>query len=538
MHVDVAVVGAGPTGLTVANLLGGYGVSTAVIERNGPDDIVGYPRAVGIDHDALRTFQQIGLLDEVLPHIIQNTAAKFFAADRSLLVELDSATGGPPDGGWYRRNMFMQHLTDRALARGLDRYDRVNLLAEHEVVSLRQDANGVTLGVRDIASGGQRHEVTADFVVGADGARSTIRRLVEMPLIGDTYEEPWLILEVTNDPWDEPYSAFFCDPARPVYSGHLPHGHRRWGFMLLPGETDEEMLSEPGLRGLLGPLVPSFDDLDFLRVQVYRHQARQAEHFVSGRVAMVGDSAHLMPPWAGQGLNSGLRDATNLAWKLAAVVRGQASPRLLETYGVEREQHAREVIALSRRFGKVFIPRSRLVAAARDVILKCIRRVPGLRSWFNRTWFSTPLRYDSGLLHRHVGDRDPRVVGGMVIQPDVEDASGTHRLDDVLGPWFAVVSYRCDAWSRMSAESQEFWKSLEARFVRVEPSHGIDSTPADDAVVVEDVHGSLRRWFAAAAADVAVIRPDRIVAAVGTADQLDTITGTLAGQLRDGWATR
>lgn len=301
--------------------------------------------------------------------------------------------------------------------------------------------------------------------------------------------------------------------------------------MLLPGETDEEVLSDAGLRRLISPLVPSFDDLNILRAHVYRHQARQAERFVRGRIALVGDAAHLMPPWAGQGLNSGIRDATNLAWKLAAIERGVSTSTLLETYHAERHQHARQAIKLSRRFGKVFIPRDRKITAARDVLLGGLKHLPVLRDRFYQKWFTTPLRYSTGaFVHRTGGIQHP-FVGGMFIQPEVVDATGLCRLDDVLGPWFALVSYRCEPLESLSEQAKAFWKNLDARLVRVGLSRATLVQQPASTVVVEDTYGSLEQWFRKAGAQIAVIRPDRVVAAVASTADFEAVSAELASQL-------
>nr|WP_067437514.1 bifunctional 3-(3-hydroxy-phenyl)propionate/3-hydroxycinnamic acid hydroxylase [Nocardioides jensenii] len=530
MDADVAIVGAGPTGLTLANLLGNLGLSTVVLERSAPGSEVNYPRAVGIDHDALRTFQTVGLVDQMLPDIVQNTAVRFFAADGSLLADIHRQPEGGRQGGWFRRNMFMQHLADRVLAEGVQRFPHVRVQHNAEVFSLDQDRASVTLGVRDVVTGECR-ELRASHAVGADGARSTIRKLADLPLEGDTYEEPWLILEVSNDPWDAPYSSFFCDPARPVYSGHLPHGHRRWGLMLLPGESDEEVVSDAGLRRLLSPLVPSVAALDIIRAQVYRHQARQTGSFVRGRVALVGDAAHLMPPWAGQGLNSGIRDATNLGWRLAAAREGFDSDALLAGYDAERSAHVRQVIALSRRFGKVFIPRERRAVAIRDAVMHGVRRSRRLRDPLTARWFSTPLRYTTGAFVHHAGADQHRAVGSMFVQPNVEYDGNDVPLDDVLGPRFAVIGYRCDPVAGLSDEDHAFWSRLGATFVRAD----ISRSPAPESVLgqvrVEDVHGQLATWFGRHDSELAVVRPDRVLAAVGGLGDLEAITRDLRARL-------
>lgn len=542
MDADVAIVGAGPTGLSLANLAGNRGLSVLVLERAAAGSEVDYPRAVGIDHDALRTFQTMGLVDRMLEDIVQNTGVRFFAADGSILADLQRHPEGARLGGWFRRNMFMQHLADQVLAEGIQRYPHVRVRRNAEVVSLDQDAGSVVLGVRDVVTG-QTQEVQVAHAVGADGARSTMRRLADLPLEGDSYEEPWLILESKVDPWDAPYSSFFCDPARPIYSGHLPHGHRRWGLMLLPGESDEEVVSEAGLRRLMSPLVPDFDELEIIRAQVYRHQARQAGSFVRGRVALVGDAAHLMPPWAGQGLNSGIRDVTNLVWRLAAARDGFDSATLLAGYDAERSAHVRQVIDLSRRFGKVFIPRERRAVAIRDAVMHGVRRSRSLRDPLAARWFSTPLRYTDGAFVHRAGRGQHRAVGSMFVQPKVEHDGNEVLLDDVLGPRFAVIGYRCDPAEGLSDSLRDFWDRLGATFVRVE----ISRSPAPESVTdpasgppvrVEDVHGQLARWFEQQGTALAVVRPDRVLAAVGGADDLGPITEDLAARLPETAGTR
>lgn len=530
MDAEVAIVGGGPTGLTLANLAGNLGLSVIVLERSAPGSEVNYPRAVGIDHDALRTFQAIGLVDRMLEDIVQNTAVRFLDADGAILADVPRSPEGGRLGGWFRRNMFMQHLADAVLAEGVERFPHVQVRRNAEVVSLDQDAHSVVLGVRDVVTG-ETSQVRTAHAVGADGARSTMRKLANLPLEGDTYEEPWLILESRVDPWDSPYSSFFCDPARPIYSGHLPHGHRRWGLMLNPGETDEEVTSEAGLRRLLGPLVPSFDDLDIIRAQVYRHQARQTTSFVNGRVALVGDAAHLMPPWAGQGLNSGIRDATNLVWRLAAARDGFDSPTLLAGYDAERSDHVRKVIALSRRFGKVFIPREPKAVAVRDAVMHGVRRSRRLRGPLTARWFSTPLRYTTGAFVHAAGKGQHRAVGSMFVQPHVEHEGRQVLLDDVVGQRFAVIGFRCDPTAELPEELRAFWTGLGTTFLRVDISQSLPPAPVDGLFRVEDLHGHLASWFGGHGAEVAVVRPDRVLAGVGGVGDLAAITRDLQGRL-------
>lgn len=526
VDVPVVIVGAGPTGLMLACLLGLYGIPCCLVERSSRASAVHYPRAVGIDADALRTFQRLGLADELARDMIPNSRLRLVSGRGKVLVDIQSKGR---KYGWYNRNMFMQQLAEKILRKSLDSYPTVKFIDNTEVVGLENARAGAAgdagAGVRVLLRGvsdGCESSVTTRFVVGADGAKSSVRRLVGLRLQGDTYANPWLILEVDNDPLDAPFSALHCDPERPYYTGRLPRGHRRFGIMLHPDETDTEVLSQGGLRRLLSPLVPSFDELNIIRAHVYSHQARLVDKMVRGSVTLVGDSAHLMPPWAGQGLNSGLRDVSNLSWKIAAIERGLCSMRLLESYHDERHQNSREAIEVSRRYGAFFLVTNRARARIRDIGLLSLRRIPVLREVFYDGYFSTPVKYRKGVLIKK-GAGSGASVGTMFIQPHVELAGEIRLFDDVVGPWFSVVSYKFDAMNTLSASSAAFLKSLGAQLVRVDEARGKSEDHGASVVCAEDIYGELEDWFSSNAAEVVIIRPDRCVAAVGTKENLDEV---------------
>jgi 3-(3-hydroxy-phenyl)propionate hydroxylase len=523
LDTQVAIVGAGPTGATIANYLGMYGVDAVLLDRG--TDIIDYPRAVGMDDECLRSFQAIGLADDLLPDVIQDVPLRFFDARGRCFADVRPATR---EFGWPRRNIFLQQLCERVLRAGIERYPSVRVLLGHEVVGLDQDESGAGLGV--LAPDGGTMRVRAGYVVGADGGRSTIRGLLGVAFDGGTHARKWVVVECDNDPLDAPFTALHCDPARPYVCIRLPHGYRRWEFMLFPGEDADEMTKPAGVRALLARHVADPGRLHIIRARVYTHHSRIAARFAVGRVCLAGDAAHLMPPWAGQGMNTGIRDAANLAWKVAAIVQGRAHPGILDSYEAERRPHARAMIGLSAALGRILSPTSRPVAAVRDLFFQAISWAPGMKNWVVQMRFKPMPHYTDGIVVTGGGRRSP--AGRMLIQPPVRSADGhAVRLDDVLGPWFAVLGYDTNPAGQLTREQRGFLAALGTRYVtavaarsrQAGPGHGNPGT-----TVVEDAGGHLREWFGRNHGRVAVIRPDRYVAALAD----DSSFGTAAGRLR------
>ncbi|MDX3192750.1 bifunctional 3-(3-hydroxy-phenyl)propionate/3-hydroxycinnamic acid hydroxylase [Streptomyces sp. MN03-5084-2B] len=526
-HVQVAIVGAGPVGATAANLLGTYGVTTLVVDRE--TDVVGYPRAIGVDDESLRTFQTVGLADEVLRSAIQNVPLKFFDAAGHCLADIRPTAR---DHGWYRRNIFLQPEAEAVLRRGLKRFPHVQVMLGTELRQIRQDTGGVTLS---LTGSGEPREVRADYVIAADGGRSLVRGLLGIPLEGSTHPRKWVVIDCANDPLDAPYTALHCDPRRPYVCAHLPDDRRRWEFMLFPGEDADEMLAPDRVRDLLRQHVPDPDVVDVIRARVYTHHSRIAARFTDGRIALAGDAAHLMPPWAGQGMNTGIRDVTNLCWKLAAIVRHRAGPALLGTYDRERRPHARAMVELSTTLGRILSPTHRSLAHARNGFLRAASLAPAVKRWVLEMRFKPVPRYRAGF----VAPEDPG-VGRMFVQPRVETAAGTHpRLDDVLGPWFAVLGFERDPLAGLGDAELAAVKTFGPRIVKIVESragrrHHEQPCVDPGTVVVEDVHNELRPWFHAHGRDIVLLRPDRYVAAATTAAAFGPVVTALAARFGGG----
>ena len=433
------ILGAGPVGLTLANLLGGYGISTVLADAG--DKLIDYPRGVGLDDESLRTFQTAGVVEQVLPHTTPNHIMRMVNGKGQVLANV---APGAQDFGWSRRNAFIQPLVDAELLEGLSRFDHVDVRFSHTLLGYVDDADGVTATV-ELADGTQK-TIRARYLVGCDGGRSITRKSMGVSFEGQSSPTRFLVIDVRNDPLGTPNAYLGADPVRPFVSIGLPHGVRRFEFMIFDHETDEQVADPLFVHQLLARHVPDPAGLDFIRQRVYTLHARIAGAFRKGHVLIAGDAAHLMPVWQGQGYNSGVRDATNLAWKLTAVLRGIADDALLDTYDTERRDHAKAMIDVSVAMGRILSPTNKAVAGTRDKIAAALNLVPAAKKWIAEGRYKPKPRFHVGALVEAVGPAAAgQPVGSMFPQPRVDTRTEQNvLLDDVLGPWFSVLVWGND----------------------------------------------------------------------------------------------
>ncbi len=526
--VDVVIVGAGPVGLTLANILGLQGVRTLLVDER--DTLIDYPRGVGLDDESLRTFQSIGLVDRVLPHTVPNQILRFFDGKRRVLAEM-----APPDArfGWPKRNGFVQPLVDAELLAGLDRFDCVEVRWSRPMTGCKETADGVTV---ELGGEGAGTTVRARYVVGCDGGRSMTRRVMGVSFDGTTSSTRWLVVDIANDPLGHPNSEVGADPERPYASISIAHGIRRFEFMIHADETDEQAEDPAFLEQMLARMVPQPDRVDVIRRRVYTHHSRIAGAFRSGRLLLAGDAAHLMPVWQGQGYNSGIRDAANLGWKLAAVVNGRAGDKLLDSYDIERRKHARAMIDLSTMVGRVISPTNRRVATARDVLVRSASIVPTLKRYVLEMRFKPMPRYEHGAVVHSVNPkaRTESPVGTLFIQPRVDTRTQQDvLLDDVLGPGFAVLCWNNNPRRILGDEAFAKWKALGARFVALRPLTQLHWPGHDDpdVIIVGDRTGGLKSWFDVHSESVLFLRPDRCIAGACIAQLSPELSASLLDAL-------
>ena len=522
LSTDIAIVGAGPVGLMIANYLGQCGVNVTLVEKL--DSLIDYPRAIGLDDESLRTFQAVGLADNVLPHTTPWHAMRFMTPKGRCFADIQPKTD---EFGWSRRNAFIQPLADRVLFEGLQRFDNVKVLFGRELDGFEQSDSGVQLTLKNAE--GRSERLQAKYLIGCDGGNSLVRRSLGISFEGKTAPNQWIVVDIANDPLSTPHVYLCCDPVRPYVSAALPHGVRRFEFMVMPGETEAELSKPENMRKLLAKVLPDPDRIELIRSRVYTHNARLAGRFRQGRVLLAGDAAHIMPVWQGQGYNSGMRDASNLAWKLSLVIKGLANDRLLDSYELERRDHAKAMIDLSVLAGHVLAPPKRWQGTLRDGVSWLLNYVPPVKRYFVEMRFKPMPQYSRGALI--VPSEKGSPVGKMFIQPKVlTDAGATVLLDEVIGENFAFIAWGCDpTWGLTTAQIAQ-WKTLGTRFIQVLPDVQLraPSDAGNDVIRVGDSTGRLREWFACGSSSIALLRPDRFLAGLATPQTLGKACNELA----------
>ena len=488
--VPVVVVGAGPTGVVVASLLAQRGVRCVVLERY--DEIYPLPRAVHADDEVVRILQQLGLDQEFAAISRPATGLRLVDDRRRVLAEFHRGEGV---NGHPQSNLFDQPDLERLLRRRMAALD-VDLRRGAEVISLDQSGEGVLVTYRDPTTGATQR-LFAQYVLGCDGANSRVRTLVGSRLLDLRFEERWLVIDVDCPVWLDVWAGVeqVCDPRRAATAMQVGEQRYRFEFRLLDGEQVDALTDPDALAILLAPwtgVVPR-EQLRVLRSAAYTFRARVADRWRVGRVLLLGDAAHLTPPFIGQGMGAGLRDASNLAWKLAAVLLQGADPALLATYELERKPAARALIRSAVLVGWAMTGGHGFAAGVRRRVLRVVGRTPGATRALART--TTPRLGSSTLIDAPRGlgllrRRDPS--GRLCPQPWVTDAQGESvRLDSLLGNGFSIL-----------ADGP------------VEAPADLETTLGPVVTVDMRTVGSpqLVAWLRAAGARSVLVRPDRIVA--------------------------
>ncbi|MDZ4081278.1 MULTISPECIES: bifunctional 3-(3-hydroxy-phenyl)propionate/3-hydroxycinnamic acid hydroxylase [Hydrocarboniphaga] len=507
--VDVLVVGYGPVGAALAALLGRYGVSTLVIDKAA--DILMSPRAIALDNEALRILQATGLAEDAFDRIVI-PQVRMLCPHVGLFGRVN--TRGDIDGH-PKLVTFYQPDLERALRALVASHASVRAWLATEMIGFVDEGDCVTVALRE--SGGRERTVRARYLIGADGAGSQVRKAIGQGFTGRTYAEDWLIVDARNVPGDFDHVEFICDSQRPTPHMVAPGGRTRWEFMLRPGETREQMERDDTIKSLLSQWANT-DDIRIERKAVYRFHARCCERFSRGRVFLIGDAAHVTPPFVGQGLVAGLRDAMNLAWKLASVIDGRAAPAILDSYDIERRPHAAKMIRLAKFMGKLVMPRNKLMAILVHGSMAALRLLPALRRHFDELGVKPKNEFPDGLFVR--GRRRGGLKrGAQIPQGLVRGSDGTVLLsDDALGSGLVLVGFGVDASAHLAPATRQAWSAIGGSSLQLR-AYGTGAS-ASEAYECLDIQLMPR---AAATGWCAVVRPDRTVLHDGPASEADRL---------------
>ncbi|BBX61804.1 3-(3-hydroxyphenyl)propionate hydroxylase [Mycobacterium saskatchewanense] len=484
-HVPVAIVGAGPTGVVAATLLAQHGVECTLLDRW--PGVYPQPRAVHLDDEIYRILARLGIADEFAAISRPTLGLRLLDKDFTVLGEFhrDPSRGA---NGFPQANMFDQPELETLLRANLKRYPDAVLRGNAEVGEVRVGAHRSRVTFVD-RTDHSTHLIDADYVLGCDGAKSLVRDRIGSTMRDLGFHQRWLVADVAADAelhqWDGVHQV--CDPVRAGTYMRIGAGRYRWEFRLLAGESADDFGTLDALRPLIEPWTGELgnDELTLLRVTEYTFRAQIADRWRVGNVFILGDAAHLTPPFIGQGLGAGVRDAANLAWKIAGVRHGTLTADVLDSYERERKPHARHMIRLALGVGRAMTGGGRAGDAARRVVLPGLRLIPGVRSKVVDS--TTPALRSSALVCRSHGLR--RLAGTLCPNPLL--ANG-RRLDEMLGASFGLISA-----APVDAPTEA---TLHRRGI---------------VVLIAEPESALWAWLRRGHATAALVRPDRTVARAG-----------------------
>jgi 3-(3-hydroxy-phenyl)propionate hydroxylase len=506
-QTDVVIVGAGPVGLVAANLLGLYGVKTVLIERSRLSS--DQPKAVIMDDEFLRLIHRLGALEALRPHL---TAVPFGIHFYSPFgFEIVKAEGFITPNGFANRNSVSQPMLEKILLQNLQRFESIRICYRHCAKSLSQTDANVEITVED--DGLLQHRISARFVFGCDGVHSFVRESLNIPFEGVRLNEPHLVVDFAEFPDQSPFSRFFCDPRRPFNSILMPYGGRRVEFMLSDGDDREEIKSFESIQRLVKRHTPYADvELKVVRTAVYGYSARVAERLQQRRAFLLGDAAHVMPPFGSSGMNTGARDANNLCWKIALVLNNLSGADILDSYDPERRPQIEAVVKYSVLVGRLANIRSWPLAILRDAFFATANLIPSVRRYFREMRYMPKSMITRGLI---VMEPDQsRLVGRVFPRLTLRNDDARPDFDELCGSGFALIGIDVDPESLKKLAHLPLWAKVKPAVFNVQVGA---PAPEPGFTVDDDLQKAL---LAPHSGEIAIVRPDRYTAAIASSNDM------------------
>lgn len=511
-QVSVLVSGFGPVGAALGCLLGRYGVDTLVVDQ--AQAILQHPRAIALDNEALRVLQMAGVEEKdfstvAIPQVKMHCP---YLGEFARVNTAGSMDGHP------KLVTFFQPELEAALRKRAEALPSVRTATGVTLEGFEEMDDGIRATLVD--KEGCERQVRCDYLVGADGASSMVREAIGEAFRGRTYAQDWLIVDARHEDASRAidHVEFLCDHRRPTPHMVAPGNRQRWEFMLNSDDDREAILEQSNIEKLLEPWT-KHGPLEIERKAVYRFHSRCVRRFSRGRVFLAGDAAHITPPFVGQGLVAGLRDAANLAWKLAWVVKGRAGVRILDSYSRERRPHALAMIRLAQLMGSLVMPNNRLIAIASHGFMRGIRLVGPLRRLVEELEVKPANAFRRGLFLRGRGKGRLR-AGATLPQGWVRDRSGQMKLsDELLGPHMTLVGFGVDPQTLLSEDSLTSFHRAGGVCIHLARR---GEALADHDASVEDVTDVLVEGIAPPGWLV-LVRPDRVIMHQGSPDAAEAI---------------
>ncbi|WP_171457843.1 FAD-dependent monooxygenase [Acinetobacter sp. ANC 4779] len=489
---DVAIIGYGPSGVAAANILGKHGIKTIIFEKD--KDLYSRARAVTVSDWTMRCFQAIGLDDAVAKDMDETAGLRWIKYDGTEILRM----GFPPSilGKHPTSYAIYQPKMEETLRKGVERYkDHCQIYFGSTVNTVSQNAECVELNIID--ENQEQRIVRVKYALGCDGGSSKTRESLNIQLVGDTVDTKWVVIDARVKRWwkNRNLLTFWSDQKRPVVDIALSLSNHRWEIPLESHETEQDFQTNEQIWPLLNSMGVTDKEVELYQHAFYRHHVRRAEKWRDGRVFLLGDAAHMMPPWAGAGMQSGIRDAFNLCWKLVEVLNERMPESVLDSYEIERAPNVEFYTQVAVQLGRII--KQQVTEEEMAVIGPQLSAEP-------------PVLKLPEIEAGWVQNVSSSAVGKILPQPKVTDSRGKlGYLDDITDDSIFVLGNRIDPKLVMSAEQISQWDQLNVKYFTLLSAED-DGKGYDDII---DINNTLIDWLNQHKAKTVVVRPDKFIVA-------------------------